>query len=418
MEKLNFTFAPKYKDFIYDILHSMHQEYSLYGGRNGGKSTALYMLIVIIVAMEGCVVVIRRNFNTLRGSSFNGIVKVIKKYKLMKYFKITKSPLQITCKVNGNTIDFKGLDDYNKVKSSETDEPDADYRLAVFEEAQEMENKEKCEEAISSYERGEGSFGFRTIYVWNPPGNKYNWLNVGMRDSEQGYRLAMLVNYYDIPKKWVGQDLVKIERCKRLTPKIYRNRYLGEPIAAEDLVFENVEIQEITDKQIDTWFKEDEYLFCGLDLGYKPDVNACVFMKYDPENKFLYIFREFYKGELNNQQISDGLESAGFSRDYLIISDKDEKTINDLRYLGWRIQSAVKGPGSLEQGFKWLQGLEGIIIDEKRCPNSAREFTEYHYCIDKTGRIKDGYHDTQHQDDHTIAAVRYGTEHYWRRAGA
>ena len=415
MDKLNFTFAPKYKEFIDDFLHSKHKEYSIYGGRDSGKSTTLYMLILLIVMMEGCVVVIRRHFNSLRGSSFNGICKIIRNYGLEDYFIITKSPLLITCKINGYTIEFKGLDDYNKVKSSETSA--GAYRLAVFEEAQEIENKEKCEEAISSYERGEGSFGFRTIYVWNPPGNKNHWLNLTMRDSEPGYRLAMLVNYYDIPKKWVGQDLVKIERCKRLTPKVYRNRYLGEPVAADDLVFENVELKEITDEQIEFWLSTKNGLFAGMDFGYRPDPNAACMMHYDIQKRTLYIFKEFHGGELNNKQISDGLDKAGFYKWMRITSDKDEKTIKDLKDFGWDIKSAIKGPGSVETGFEWLSGLDAIIIDPVRCPYTSTEFSEYHRCFDKAGNIKSGYKDTDNQADHHIAAVRYGMEPLIRKAG-
>lgn len=416
MAKLPYTFARKYDVFIRDFLNSGHPVYSLYGGRNSGKSTSLYMLEVAVVMTEGCVMVIRKNANTLEESSYNGIVKVIQKYNLGKYFKFRKNPLRIICEKTGYVISFKGLDDPEKVKSSEA--PKGNYRLAVFEEAQEIKKRSICEEAISTWERGEGSEGFRTIYVWNPPANKNHWLNKEFRDSDPGFLFALHVNYLDIPKKWVGQDLVKIEKLKVTHPKVYRHRYLGEPLADEDVVFENVETVDISDEQIAEWFKQDKYLFCGLDFGYKPDPNAGVFMKYDPDNRFLYIFKEMYRGELNNQQISDELETCGFSRDYLIVSDNDQKTINDLRSMGWRIQSAVKGPGSIEISFKWLQGLSKIFIDNKRCPNTAEEFLLYHYCMDKFGNIKDGYKDTDNQADHSIAAVRYGMEPLWRRAGA
>lgn len=40
---------------------------------------------------------------------------------------------------------------------------------------------------------------------------------------------------------------------------------------------------------------------------------------------------------------------------------------------------ARKGPDSVYYGIKWMQDLEEIIIDPKRCPETAREFSSYEY---------------------------------------
>ena len=52
--------------------------------------------------------------------------------------------------------------------------------------------------------------------------------------------------------------------------------------------------------------------------------------------------------------------------------------------LGLNIVGAKKGPDSVENGIKWLQDLEQIIIDPTRCPNAAREFNDYE--IERIGR--------------------------------
>ena len=78
---------------------------------------------------------------------------------------------------------------------------------------------------------------------------------------------------------------------------------------------------------------------------------------------------------------------------------------------------AIKGKGSRDAGFKWLQGLAAIIIDPVRAPHAADEFTLYEYDIDKrTGEILSGY--PEGQPDHFLALTRYATEKEWRRAGA
>ena len=77
-------------------------------------------------------------------------------------------------------------------------------------------------------------------------------------------------------------------------------------------------------------------------------------------------------------------------------------------------RAAEKGPGSVEYSMKWLQSLKEIIIDNKRCPESAKEFLDYEYERDKDGNVISGYPD---KNNHTIDAVRYAMNKVWKRRG-
>lgn len=65
--------------------------------------------------------------------------------------------------------------------------------------------------------------------------------------------------------------------------------------------------------------------------------------------------------------------------------------MEDYRAYGLLARGAVKGPGSREYSYKWLQSLKAIVIDNKRCPVAAEEFLNYEY-----ERDKDGKHSVQH----------------------
>ena len=71
--------------------------------------------------------------------------------------------------------------------------------------------------------------------------------------------------------------------------------------------------------------------------------------------------------------------------------------MQDYKAYGLGCRAAQKGPGSVEYSMKWLQALKRIVIDPVRCPDTAREFSEYEYERD---------------------AVRYATEVIWKRRGA
>jgi phage terminase large subunit len=98
----------------------------------------------------------------------------------------------------------------------------------------------------------------------------------------------------------------------------------------------------------------------------------------------------------------------------LTADNAENKSIADFKELGasW-IRAAVKGPGSVDYSMKWLAGLAEIVIDE-RCTDTAREFLQYEYEINKDGEYVNGYVDA---DNHCIDAVRYAMTPVWRLRG-
>jgi phage terminase large subunit len=62
----------------------------------------------------------------------------------------------------------------------------------------------------------------------------------------------------------------------------------------------------------------------------------------------------------------------------------------------------------------WLQSLNAIVIDPRRCPKSKDEFSSYEYERTKDGEIISGYPDA---NNHNIDAVRYATENLWQKIG-
>ena len=107
------------------------------------------------------------------------------------------------------------------------------------------------------------------------------------------------------------------------------------------------------------------------------------------------------------------LIDAGFD-DYTITCDSAEpKSINDYRDKGLPARGAVKGPGSVEYGMKYLQGYTHVI-DPVRTPVTYKEYTEYEYERDKEGNVISGYPDA---NNHTIDADRYALESHYNKRG-
>ena len=71
------------------------------------------------------------------------------------------------------------------------------------------------------------------------------------------------------------------------------------------------------------------------------------------------------------------------------------------------IFGAKKSRDSVNYGIKWLQGLNHIYIDRRRCPNTYRELINYEYERNKDGEFVSAYPD---KNNHALDAIRYAFE--------
>jgi hypothetical protein len=82
------------------------------------------------------------------------------------------------------------------------------------------------------------------------------------------------------------------------------------------------------------------------------------------------------------------------------------ETVSYMKRKGFRVKPAIKGPGSIEDGVKFLQSFE--IVVHTRCPTVAGELKRHSYKTDdKTGDILPIMED---RDNNTIDALRYALE--------
>lgn len=379
------------------------------GGRGGAKSSYLSIeLILQLLHHPDChAAVFRKVANTLRTSVYAQICWAIDALGLKQKFRCTVSPMECTYLTTGQKIMFFGLDDPGKVKSIKV--PFGYIGIAWFEELDQYDGAEEIRNVEQSLFRG-GSFSL-ALKSFNPPAMARNWANQYALEAKPGKRVHHST-YLDVPKEWLGDRFLSdAEHLKSTNETAYRHEYLGEVIGSGTQVFDNLRIDQITDDQI----KQFDRITSGVDWGWYPDPFAFNRVHYDAGRKTLYIFDELTRRKTSNTATAD-LVKAHIGPNELIIADSaEDKSVNDYRSYGLRCRGAEKGPGSVNYSMKWLQSLAAVVIDPERCPDTTKEFTEYEYERDKkTGEVIDGYPDL---NNHHIDAVRYATNHIWRRRG-
>ena len=178
-------------------------------------------------------------------------------------------------------------------------------------------------------------------------------------------------------------------------------------------VCENLQLGGVADEEIELF----DRVYHGVDWGWYPDPWAYNAVYYDAARRTLVIFDELTRSRTPNCETAQLLLARGVAETGTLTADAAEpKSCADYRAAGLPCRAAQKGPGSVRESMKWLQGLGAIVIDPVRCPAAAAEFAEYEYERDpRTGEVLAGYPDV---NNHHIDAVRYALEGVWRRRGS
>lgn len=418
---VNECIAPVYFDAMDDILDHNHVHYVFKGGRGSAKSSFISEMIPLIIIENPSVhvIVFRKVGNTMKNSVWSQVVWGIDKWGLRDFFQIPKTIANpIVYKPTGQQILFMGLDDPNKVKSVKL--PFGYIGVTWFEELDQFSGEKEIRKVLQSTMRG--GIKFWDFRSFNPPISNLNWANQYAADAlSRENTLVQTINYKDIPEEWLGQAFIdEALDLKETNPRAYEHEYLGIPVGTGGNVFENVEPIYMNDDFIEGF----DRIFNGVDWGWYPDPFAFNKIAVDISQRNIYIFAEFHANKLSNKQVFDKLyyelkaygDIPMIKPDEIVTADSAEpKSISDMKsYGGYGFRPAKKGPDSIQYSMKWLQSLNHIYIDPKRCPETFKEFIEYEYERDKEDEIVSGYPDA---NNHHIDACRYGLERYWSRRG-
>ena len=402
-----YNIPDKFHTVIRDIRDKKHLEYVFKGGRGSTKSTTVAMTIVELLKNNHDVhaVVCRKVGNTIKDSVYNKIKWAIGKQEFTEEFDAKLSPLEITLKATGQKIYFRGADDPDKIKSIN---PEFGYiGILWFEELDQFSGPEEVRKIEQSAIRG-GNLAW-IFKSFNPPKTKNNWANKYVLEPKEN-RIVHSSTYLDVPPEWLGQPFIdEAEHLKEVNPNAYEHEYGGVPNGNGGNVFEYLEIREITNEEI----SHMDRIYPGVDYGWFPDAYCYLRTYYDSAREKIYLLDELYVNKWSNAKTADWIKKKGYD-DYTMICDSAEpKSVTDYRDAGLPARGAIKGPGSVEYGFKFLQ-TKTIVIDPRRTPNAYKEITEYEYERDKEGNVISGYPDG---NDHAISALRYAYEPLFNRRG-
>ena len=418
-----------YQPVLKDILAHKHVHYTFPGGRGSTKSSFIGIVIpLLIIGNANChALCFRKVGNTVQNSIRSQVEWGIYELGLQEFFTIPKTYSNpIVYKPTGQRIMFMGMDNPDKPKSIKLSF--GYIGVTWWEELDQFAGENELRKVLQSTMRGGDKFwDFRTF---NPPISKNNWANEYAELAETRPNTLVIRNtYLDVPPEWLGQQFIEeAEELLEINPSAYEHEYMGKAIGTGGDVFKNavdLDMSQIVDLKdyhdnvyasVPLWQTFD-HIFNGIDWGFAKDPFRFVRMHFDAKKLDLYIFDEFSTVKTRNQEVFEILydEEKKITREELVMADSAEpKSIADFKSYGAYIREAEKGPDSVRYSIKWLQGLRHIYIDKRRCPLTYKEFVNYEYEQDKDGNFISAYPD---KDNHSIDAVRYALNKWWKKRG-
>lgn len=359
------------------------------------KTTALRCIYNIMKYPQANLLVVRKTYRTLKDSCFAELKWAIHRLQVDQWWSIKESPLEMTYKPTGQKIYFRGLDDPLKITSITVD-------VGVLcwgwiEEAYEIMNEDDFNTLDESI-RGELPPGlFKQWVITFNPWNEHHWLKRRFFDVSSPDILAKTTNY--LCNEWLGADDLKtFEDMKRNRPERYKVAGLGGWGVTKGVIFHNWETADLSDM-----IPRFANIYNGLDFGVA-DPNALIRFDFEPGQKKIYVFEEFYQGSISLEILAREVKSR-IGNGYVTCDCAGAQQILELCRLGVRALPSQKGPGSKLYGIQWLQGYD-IIVDY-RCTNFIREISNYRWNTDKQGNPTDMPVDG---NDHLMDALRYASE--------
>ena len=401
--------GPAFNAVAHDVFVHGHTHYDFSGGRGSLKSSTVSILVPLLLMQrenKDChALVLRKVGNTIRDSVYAQYIWAIGELGAADYWEAKVAPMELIYKPTGQKIMFRGADDPMKIKSIKV--PFGYIAITHFEEKDQFAGRPEIRNILQSTMRGGPRYW--NFESYNPPISRDNWAN---KDSleERADRLCHKSTYLEAPPEWLGQQFLdEAEHLKETDERAYQHEYLGIPVGTGGNVFDNLELREITDDEI----AQFDRLYQGVDWGWFPDPFAFIRLYYDRAREKIYLVDEIYQNKLTNEDSGRIIAQRGYKDTRIICDSAEPKSVADYRAMGLPAQEAIKGPGSVEYGMKWLQRRK-IVIDRRRTPNAYNEFVDYEYERNKDGDIISGYPDA---NNHLIDATRYALEPVSRRMG-
>ena len=411
---------PHFEDFVFDW---EHKTYLLVGGYGSSKSyhIALKILLKLLQERRTCLVV-REVYDTIRASCFALFKEICEDMGIADVLVVfLSSPMQMRF-ANGSSIIFKGMDKPAKLKSINS------ISLIWVEECSELR--------YAGYKELLGRLRHPTlplhILLSTNPVATSNWVyrhffrrkeknkEVIVLDDNDLYERRVIVrddvyyhhsvvddNYF-LPESYTEQ----LDEMKSYDMDLYRVARLGRFGVNGTRVLPQFEV--MSHEAVMTAVKRipGKYRRVGMDFGFEKSYNAVLRMAIDHENQWLYLYWEYYRNHMTDDETADALQEFVETRERIKADCAEPKAIRYYQKRGFNMVATKKTNGGTRHSrldnTRKMKRFRRIICSDQ-CEHCIEELKDLTFAVDRDGEI---IPDEFSIDAHLFSAMWYGLDDY------
>lgn len=372
---------------------------AIHGGRGSSKSHSVARALLIRASQKTLRILCAREIqDSIKKSVKQLLDDCIESMGLRWFFTSTDSEIRGQ---NGSLFIFAGLlRNIDSVKSMEGVD------ICWVEEAQSV--SQRSIDVLVPTIRKERS---QIIWVWNPTKQSDPVDRMFRSGTRMPDECVLEVNYRDNP--WfTGALRDEMERDKKRDPDRFRHVWKGAYLTRSKAnIFSDWRV--VSEKAEDEKDRPPKIPASitpryGADWGFMADPTTLVRCWVLQNERVIYVDREVYGVGVDIVDTPALFAGVPDSDRHLIVADSSRpETISHMRkHFNKRVMPAVKGPNSVEEGVKFLQGY--TILVHERCEHTIDELENYKRKTDpKTGEVLDEIEDAH---NHCMDALRYAVE--------
>jgi len=375
---------PKWSECLFD---ESARYIAVKGGRGSGKSRSVATALNLRAAAKPLrILCVREIQKSIRDSSKRLLDDDAERNGLAGFYTSLETEVR---GANGSLFLFAGLrSNIDSIKSMEGID------ICWVEEAQSV-SKTSLETLIPTIRKP----GSQIIFTWNPKHETDPIEEMFGRDDLPPDTRLKTVNYVDNP--WFPDVLQKeADYDLKRDPEKYNHVWMGGYLRnSESRVFRNWTVEEF-EAPADALFR------LGADWGFASDPSVLV--RCHIVGRKLFIDYEAHMVGCEIMDLPSLFMSVPGAEKWPITADSARpETISHMRQHGFpKIQAAVKGPKSIEDGIEWLKSFD--IVVHPRCRHTIDELTMYSYKTDPLTQLVLPL--LEDKNNHIIDALRYACE--------